>query len=122
MSSIAGEIPSAKFNPLVSEMQISWDKSSKKEKGNYADKARDDFTLVCKVIAPGDADKLFGTITKKSEVEFLVSCDLEILMSAYKNASSKNLKTQILSLYVTRYSNETLNKFMIHTKNWQPCR
>jgi len=110
MSSIAGKIPGAKFNPLASQMQTSWDKSSKKEKVQYAEKARDDCMLVCKVIAPGDADKLFDAITEKSEIEFPVSRDLEILMSAYKNSSSKNLKTQILSLYAYRYSTDTLKK------------
>ena len=106
-SSIAGKIPGAKFNPLVSQTQTSWDKSSKKEKVQYAEKARYDCMLDCKVIALGDADKLFGAIIEKSEIEFPVPRDLEILRSAYKNASSKNLKTQILSLSAYRYSTDT---------------
>ena len=36
--------------------------------------------------------------------------DLRTLATAYKNALSKNLKTQILSLYALNYTNEQLKK------------
>ena len=59
--------------------------------------------LVCKVIAPEDADKLFNALTSKEEDKCQVSDDLKMLMGAFKNANSKNVKTQILSLYAHRF-------------------
>lgn len=110
MSDIANQMPGGKYEPLVSQLQTPWDKSSKKEQTRFIEKARDDCMLVCKVIAPEDADKLFGAITAKSEVKYPVSGDLEMLMTAYKNANSKNVKTQILSLYAYRYATDALKK------------
>ena len=43
--------------------------------------------------------------------------DLRTLATAYKNAPSKNLKTQIFSLYALNYTNHQLKKFTIPLKS-----
>ena len=58
--------------------------------------------LVCSAIAPGSGEELFKSMAQSAEGETFESSppgDLVVLMTAYKNAKTKNLKKQILSLY-----------------------
>ena len=64
--------------------------------------------LVCSVIAPNDSDKLYKALVMAREKQS--SHDILTLTTAYKNAPTKNLKIQILSLYVLNYSTEELKK------------
>ena len=84
----------------------------------------EDCLLVCKAIAPESGDKLFESLefSKEERIDRPARDDLVMLMTAYKNATSKNLKKQILSLYAFRYSAKTLQA--IHSpygklSNWQ---
>ena len=63
---------------------------------------------VCSVIAPNDSDKLYKALVMAREKQS--SHDILTLTTAYKNAPTKNLKIQILSLYVLNYSIEELKK------------
>ena len=80
------------------------------------------FCAVCNVIAPRGSE----------EVNEVCSDDLTTLITAYKQAPSKNLKTQILSIYAPRYSarffkkihepfeklsDRQINKARAHAKN-----
>ena len=60
------------------------------------------------VIAPNDPDKLYEALVTATEK--CSSHDILTLTTAYKNAPTKNLKIQILSLYVLNYSTEELKK------------
>ena len=64
--------------------------------------------LVCGVIALNDPDKLYVSLVTATEKQGLH--DILSSTTAYKNASTKNLKIQILSLYVLNYSTEELKK------------
>ena len=64
--------------------------------------------LVCGVIAPNDPDKLYEA--RVTATEKRISHGILTLTTAYKNAPTKNLKIQILSLYVLNYSTEELKK------------
>ena len=64
--------------------------------------------LVCGVIAQNDPDKLYKALLTTTEKQGLH--DILWLTTAYKNAPTKNLKIQILSLYVLNYSTEELKK------------
>ena len=70
--------------------------------------------LVCDVIAPKDGKHLFQALTtaRKENLndEEKVDDVTKSLMSAYRNAKTRNTKTQILSLYVYKYSVSTLKK------------
>jgi len=64
---------------------------------------------VCNVIAPNAGEELLRSCTQLSE-SGSATCDLLALIQAYKNAPTKNLKTQILSLYAYRYPIKQLQK------------
>ena len=64
--------------------------------------------MVCGVIAPNDPDKLYEA--RVTATEKRISHGILTLTTAYKNAPTKNLKIQILSLYVLNYSTEELEK------------
>ena len=68
-------------------------------------KASDDCLLVCSVIAPGSGEELFESIAsaQREKCEGPIPDDLVVLMTAYKNAKTRNLRRQILNLYAYRY-------------------
>ena len=64
----------------------------------------------CAALSPqGNSEKLQQAFQESASVH-LCSDDLQALIAAYKNAPSKNLKTQILSIYASRYSGRFLKK------------
>ncbi|CAH3173327.1 unnamed protein product [Porites lobata] len=67
---------------------------------------------VCNVIAPGNGEELFESMMSVQRELFdgAVPDDLVVLMTAYKNAKTRNLKKQILSLYAQRYPMTKLKK------------
>ena len=67
------------------------------------------FCAVCNVIAPRGSEELLQAF-KTPAVNEVCSDDLTTLITAYKQAPSKNLKTQILSIYALRYSARFLKK------------
>ena len=67
------------------------------------------FCTVCNVIAPRGSEESLQSF-KTPAVNEVCSDDLTTLITAYKQASSKNLKTQILSIYAPRYSARFLKK------------
>jgi len=68
-------------------------------------KASEDCLLVCSVIAPGSGEELFESMVsvQREKCEGPIPNDLVVLMTAYKNGKTRNLRRQILSLYAYRY-------------------
>ena len=69
--------------------------------------------LVCSAIAPGSDEELFKSMaqsTQREKFQGSPSGDLVVPMTAHKNAKTKNLKRQILSLYAYRYPMSMLQK------------
>ena len=64
--------------------------------------------IICKVVAPRGSEELFQAV--KQPNEDAATPELLSSMTAYKNAPTKRLKTQILSLYAYRYSASHLIK------------
>ena len=61
-------------------------------------------SIVCQIIAPNAGDELLQLRVYLSDLETeRASGDLVALMQAYKNAPTRNLKIQNLSLYAYRY-------------------
>ena len=97
-----------RVSPLMFQLKTSWDEASEEEKEVCIDKATEACNLVCDVIAPKAGTELFRScITPEKDANF---SDLVPLMEAYSNASTKNVKTQILSLYAYRYPVKTLQR------------
>ena len=67
---------------------------------------------VCNLIAPGNGEEPFESMMSVQRELFDGSApnDLVVLMTAYKNAKTRNLKKQILSLYAHRYPMTKLKK------------
>ena len=102
--------PSTSREPLCSQLKSSLKQVCKQERSHIVEKATEDCLLVCKVIAPNNGEELFECITTSTASDHLVSDELIGLMIAYKNACTRNLKRQILSLYAYRYPMHTLKK------------
>ena len=99
--------------PLVSQINC-LNNISAKQQQYWIQKATEDCRLVCDVIAPNHSQQLLEamasfTLTEQDD-ETKVDDLVKTLMCAYKNASNRNTKTQILSLYAYKYSVSTLKK------------
>ena len=90
-----GEKPSE----LTNQLQNSWEIVSQKEKNLYVERATQASKLICKVIAPNDSEKLFQSMTHHDRSLQNLAQTLHPIMTAYVQAPTKTLKTQILSIY-----------------------
>ena len=108
LNEIMDKISLGKFQPLKVPLTKSWTVATSNEKENCLKTAEMSCRLVCGVIAPNDPDKLYEALVTATEKRS--SHDILTLTTAYKNAPTKNLKIQILSLYVLNYSTEELKK------------
>lgn len=97
-----------KVDPLTDQLTGAWSDVTNNERESAIKKATEACKVVCEVIAPNAANDLFEAV--KSGSELVVSEDLKTLMLAYQNATTRNLKLQILSLYAHRYTILTLKK------------
>ena len=86
-----------------------WEEATANEKALCLDHVEEACRAVCNVIAPRDSEELLQAF-KTPAVNEVCSDDLITLITAYKQAPSKNLKTQILSIYAPRYSARFLKK------------
>ena len=96
----------AKREPLIPQLKKPLNNLSKEEQFHVVQKASEDCLLVCSAIAPGSGEELFKSMAQSAREETFEGSppgDLVVLMTAYKNAKTKNLKKQILSLYAYRY-------------------
>ena len=95
-------------SPLTFQLKTKWDDAREDEKDVCIDKATETCSLVCDIIAPNAGQELFQScFTPKEETKY---AELVPLMQAYSNATTRNVKTQILSLYAYRYPVKTLQK------------
>lgn len=81
--------------PLTFQLQKEWDNATQREKQECIDKASEACRVICSVIAPKAVDALYKSLSFETQE----SNELKVLMTAYANAPTKNLKTQILSIY-----------------------
>ena len=102
------KLSQGKFQPLKSPLRKQWDDATAIEQRDCLKTAEMSCRILCGVIAPNAGDKLYEALTMEKNVQ--ATNDLRTLATAYKNAPSKNLKTQILSLYALNYTNKQLKK------------
>ena len=96
------------IEPLEHQLPSTLEEISLKERAVYQEKAKAACRVVCTTIAPNDGENLFKLVQQPQEEK--VSEELLSLLMAYKNAPTKNIKTQILSLYAYNYSFERLKE------------
>ena len=98
--------------PLKYQLKTPFQNLSDGEQLKFVKKAKEDCLHVCNVIAPGNGEELFESMMSVQRELFDGSApdDLVVLMTAYKNAKTRNLKKQILSLYAQRYPMTKLKK------------
>ena len=93
--------------PLQYRLSGDWETATKKEKQECKERATEACKLICNVIAPSDGQKLFQAINiAKSEP----SKETIALITAFNNAPTRNLKTQILSIYAYEHSIKSLQE------------
>ena len=73
------------------------------EKSECMNTATDACKIICSIIAPNDGEKLFDSLPRVNSNEHLLP-----LVTAYIQAPSSNLKTQILSIYAYELSKREL--------------
>jgi len=101
MAKIAVHSQRGNIQPLTFQHTTTWDESKPEEKQLCIDKATEACSVDCNVIVPKDGEKLFQAIQLPAPAEHVgPTDDLIALMSAYRDASIKNLKIQILSIYI----------------------
>jgi len=92
-------------------LKSSCDEATEHEKEVCIEKAMEGCSIVFEIIAPNAGDELLQSCVRLSDLKTeSASGDLVALMQAYTNAPTRNLKTQILSLYAYRYPMKKLQK------------
>ena len=111
LSNLSEKSEVGKFTPLSFQLKTKWQEATEEEKEICIDKAIEGCQIVCKVIAPQAGDELLQSCVQSPKQDSeAISGELIALMQAHKNAPTRNLKTQILSLYAYRYSAKKLQK------------
>ena len=107
-------------SPLSSLMETKWERADEEEKTQFVRKATEACKMVCSAIAPEAGEKLFQAVCKKEDPD--IENELKPLLQAYKNAPTKDSKTQILSIYANDYPAKKLiemHKFYEPLTEWE---
>lgn len=107
MAQIAGLSKDASVEQLTFRMKVEWEKATEKEKKLCEEKVGEACRAVCGAIAPNASEELFKYFIKRANAS---NNELDALITAYKQAPTKGLKTQILSIYALRYSSTELKQ------------
>ena len=98
--------------PMRIQMSTRWGDAAAGEKNNFIEKAEEACRTVCSVIAPNDGERLFNEMAQTISTNTNgPTDDLIALMSAYRDAQTKNVKLQVLSIYAYRHTMKKLQEF-----------
>ena len=103
MAALSKDIKTKQVTSLDFQLKTTWCEATESEKKVCIDKAVEGCKVVCSVIAPNAEEELLQACSHSINDDN-PSSELQALMQAYKNEPTKTLKTQILSLYVCKYS------------------
>lgn len=106
MSQIASLSDVKEVEPLTFRLTSNWEEATKTEKMLCKEKVDEACRAVCSVIAPNASKELLEAFKLSSAP----GSDLTALVTAYRNAPNRGLKTQILTIYVLRYSSTELKQ------------
>ena len=105
-------------DPVAFQLNKSWEEATEGEKEECISKAAQASRLICNIIAPQSGEILYQSLPHDKPV----SQDLETLMKAYASAPTRNLRTQILSIYAYDYpikKLQSLHEPYIKLTEWQ---
>ena len=105
---LVAEKSNAEHTPLAFQLDVPWESASSEAKSQCIEKASKDCLLVCNMNAPESGAKLYEALASQRGME--PSLDLEASMTAYRNAKTSGLRTQILSIYAFKYPIPVLMK------------
>ena len=94
------------IEPLTFRLQCEWDVATKGEQLICKEKVDEACQVVCKVIAPNASEQLLHAYKQSARTDR----EIDALTTAYRNAPTKTLKTQILSIYASMYSCDELKR------------
>ena len=100
ISQIAGITDLKAIEPLTFRLQYEWNVATKDEQMICKEKVDEACQVVCKVIAPHASEQLLHAYKQSAR----------LLTTAYKNAPTKTPKTQIVSIYASKYSYDELKR------------
>ena len=109
MTKIAS-LTGGKVKPLTFRLTSEWDKATSNEKASCLDQVDEGCRTLCKVIAPKGSEKLLQAYQESKTNVCSNINESTALIAAYKQAPTRSLKTQILSIYGLRYSARFLEK------------
>ncbi len=110
IDSLADAIKKPRIDPLESQVTC-WEHCSSMEKSDVVQKAEEACHLICDVIAPNAGKQLFQEVVNQHQIKTNAGdVGLEALVTAYQNAPSKSLKTQILSIYANSFTAKELKE------------
>ena len=95
--------------PLEFQLNGILENASRVKKAECVVRAKEACKLVCNVIAPDDGESLFNSIPRKEEVPE----QIRLLINAFAQAPTRNLKTQILNIHGYEYSAKKLQNLML---------
>ena len=95
--------------PVTSLMETKFAKVSREEQAYFVRKATESCKIVCSAIAPDDGETLFKAVCNPEGPN--VESEQKPLLEAYRNAPSKETKTQILIIYANKYPTRKLIEF-----------
>lgn len=107
MAQLADAINKPRIQLLNSQVGC-WNRCTNSEQEIYLRTTEEACRLICSAIAPNDSDHIFETFQQKRYSSYDNNVGLQALVAAYKSAPSKPLKTQILSIYASKYSAKEL--------------
>lgn len=96
------------FRPLTFQLKCDWSKATREERALCTESAEEACKVICDVIAPGNGQQLLDSMKTREVNDVEIAGDLVALMTAHKNAPTRRLKLQILSIYAYRYPVSTL--------------
>lgn len=110
MSQIASLTDMKTVEQLTFRLAADWESATANEKALCEERVDEACQAVCKVIAPNASEELLEAYKNSLTVDKGEST----LTAAYRQAPTKNLKTQILNIYALQYSCSELKNMHAH--------
>lgn len=113
ISQIASLTDTKTVEQLSFRLVSDWESTTANEKALCEEKVDEACQAVCKFIAPYASEELLNVYKHSSTLDKGENA----LTAAYRQAPTKNLKTQILSMYALQFSSSELKKMHSHFEN-----
>ena len=115
MSQIASLSDMKTVEQLTFRLASDWESATANEKALCEERVDEACQAVCKVIAPNASEELLNAYKTSSTLR--LDKGENALTAAYRQAPTKNIKTQILSIYALQHSFSELKEMHAHFEN-----